>query len=148
MTLTDTGALVALLDADDPYHDACGAAAQRLPAGPLLITWVCFTEAMYLLRHFGLWGPVSAIPEALVIPGIRNRVWEPSTTRTALSGHVWCFLGHLACLGAISMATVLPSLPSTFHACRLLSSEATRPGRSRSHHTPRPGLGEPIHDRV
>jgi uncharacterized protein len=49
MTLTDAGALVALLDADDPYHTACVAVAQRLPAGPLLTTWVCFTEAMYLL---------------------------------------------------------------------------------------------------
>jgi hypothetical protein len=38
MTLTDAGALVALLDADAPYHAACVAAAQRLPAGPLLTT--------------------------------------------------------------------------------------------------------------
>jgi len=53
MTLTDAGALVALLDADDPYHAACVAAAQRLPAGPLLTTWVCFTEAMYLLGTVG-----------------------------------------------------------------------------------------------
>ena len=53
MTLTDAGALVALLDADDPYHTACVAAAQRLPAGPLLTTWVCFTEAMYLLGTVG-----------------------------------------------------------------------------------------------
>jgi predicted nucleic acid-binding protein len=53
MTLTDAGALVALLDADDPYHTACVAAAQRLPAGPLLTTWVCFTEAMYLLGSVG-----------------------------------------------------------------------------------------------
>jgi predicted nucleic acid-binding protein len=53
MTLTDTGLLVALLDADDPYHTACVAAAQRLPSGPLLTTWVCFTEAMYLLGAVG-----------------------------------------------------------------------------------------------
>ena len=53
MTLTDAGALVALLDADDPYHTVCMAAAQRLPAGPLLTTWVCFTEAMYLLGTVG-----------------------------------------------------------------------------------------------
>ena len=53
MTLTDAGALVALLDADDAYHAACVAAAQRLPAGPLLTTWVCFTEAMYLLGTVG-----------------------------------------------------------------------------------------------
>ena len=53
MTRTDTSPLVALLDADDPYHAACVAAAQRLPAGPLLTTWVCFTEAMYLLGAVG-----------------------------------------------------------------------------------------------
>jgi predicted nucleic acid-binding protein len=53
MTLTDAGALVALLDADDPYHAACVAVAERLPAGPLLTMWVCFTEAMYLLGTMG-----------------------------------------------------------------------------------------------
>jgi predicted nucleic acid-binding protein len=53
MTLTDTGPLVALLDADDPYNATCTAAAQRLPSSPLLTTWVCFTEAMYLLGAVG-----------------------------------------------------------------------------------------------
>lgn len=53
MTLTDTGPLVALLDADDSSHMVCMAAAQRLPSGPLLTTWVCFTEAMYLLGSVG-----------------------------------------------------------------------------------------------
>lgn len=53
MILTDTGPLVALLDADDPSHVACVAAAQSLPTGPLLTTWPCFTEAMYLLGEVG-----------------------------------------------------------------------------------------------
>ena len=53
MILTDTGPLVALLDADDPYHAECVAALHRLPLGPLLTTWVCFTEAMYLLGEVG-----------------------------------------------------------------------------------------------
>jgi uncharacterized protein len=53
MTFTDMGPLVALLDADDPYYAACLAAAQHLPMGPMLTTWVCFTEAMYLLGAVG-----------------------------------------------------------------------------------------------
>jgi hypothetical protein len=53
MTLTDAGALVALLDADDPYHASCVAATMRLPTGPLLTTWVYFIEAMYLLGTVG-----------------------------------------------------------------------------------------------
>lgn len=53
MTLTDTGPLIALINRNDPNHSACIAAAKRLPAGPLLTTWPCFTEAMYLLFHAG-----------------------------------------------------------------------------------------------
>ena len=52
--LTDTGPLVALLDKDDPNYSAVQEAQKLLPALPLLTTWPCFTEAMYLLgRDFG-----------------------------------------------------------------------------------------------
>ncbi|MFQ5731927.1 MAG: type II toxin-antitoxin system VapC family toxin [Planctomycetaceae bacterium] len=49
MTLTDTGALVAILDRDDGNHAVCRDAATKLPAGPMVTTWPCFVEAMYLL---------------------------------------------------------------------------------------------------
>ncbi|MFQ5668470.1 MAG: type II toxin-antitoxin system VapC family toxin [Candidatus Binatia bacterium] len=53
MTLTDTGPLVALLDSDDRHHTECVAVLTQLPAAPLLTTWPCFTEAMYLLGSVG-----------------------------------------------------------------------------------------------
>ena len=53
MTLTDTGPLVALLDRADGNHAGCRDAATKLPAGPLLTTWPCFVEAMYLLGSVG-----------------------------------------------------------------------------------------------
>ncbi|HXG65569.1 MAG TPA: PIN domain nuclease [Blastocatellia bacterium] len=53
MTLTDTGPLLALLDKDDSQHAVCVAALQRLAFGPMLTTWPCFTEAMYLLGEVG-----------------------------------------------------------------------------------------------
>jgi predicted nucleic acid-binding protein len=51
--LTDTGPLVALVNRNDPNHSACADAARSLPASPLLTTWPCFTEAMYLVWHGG-----------------------------------------------------------------------------------------------
>ena len=53
MTLTDTGPLVALINRSDPNHAKCVAATKQLPAGPLITTWPCFTEAMYLLFRAG-----------------------------------------------------------------------------------------------
>ena len=53
MILTDTGPVVALLDADDLHHSLCTATARRLSAEVLLTTWPCFTEAMYLLGEVG-----------------------------------------------------------------------------------------------
>ncbi len=53
MTLTDTGPFVALINRNDPHHALCLAATKQLPAGPLVTTWPCFTEAMYLLFRAG-----------------------------------------------------------------------------------------------
>lgn len=51
VTLTDTGPLVALVDTDDNYHVDAAATLKRLPKVPLLTTWPCLTEAMYLLNQ-------------------------------------------------------------------------------------------------
>lgn len=48
MTLTDTGPLVALINGNDAKHLMCKKALPTLRL-PLLTTWPCFTEAMYLL---------------------------------------------------------------------------------------------------
>ncbi|MBX9584137.1 MAG: PIN domain-containing protein [Gemmataceae bacterium] len=48
MTPTDTGPLVALVDRRDPYHPVAVRTAADLPDAPLVTTWPCLTEAMYL----------------------------------------------------------------------------------------------------
>lgn len=53
MILTDTGPIVALLNADDQYHDRCISTLRGLEPDTLLTTWICFTEAMYLLGSIG-----------------------------------------------------------------------------------------------
>jgi len=53
MTLTDTGPLVALNNKNDTAHQSCTLILPSLRA-PMLTTWPCFTEAMYLLgREIG-----------------------------------------------------------------------------------------------
>ncbi len=52
MTLTDAGPLIAIIDADEPDHDACLAVLDELEL-PLVTTWPAFTEAMYLLTRAG-----------------------------------------------------------------------------------------------
>jgi predicted nucleic acid-binding protein len=52
MTLTDTGPLVALIDGDDADHKQCVDALVKL-SRPLVTTWPCFTEAMYLVGSQG-----------------------------------------------------------------------------------------------
>ncbi len=63
--LTDAGPLTALADRNDPNHERIVAEMANLPAVPLLTTWPCLTEAMYLAGeaagHSGqdvLWGYV------------------------------------------------------------------------------------------
>lgn len=61
MTLTDAGPLIALLDSRDPHHAEAAAAAAGLPAGPLVTTWPCLTEAMYLIGRAAGWPGQAAL---------------------------------------------------------------------------------------
>jgi uncharacterized protein len=44
--------MVALVDADDPYHRSCLQAAAGLQPS-MITTWPCMTEAMHLLYRAG-----------------------------------------------------------------------------------------------
>jgi len=54
MILCDASALVALISQNDKNHDRCAAILPTLEA-PLVTTWSCFTEAIYLLGRYGGW---------------------------------------------------------------------------------------------
>jgi predicted nucleic acid-binding protein len=51
--LCDTGPMVALIDKGDPDHGICYSTLTQLPKRPLLTTWACLTEAMYLMYRAG-----------------------------------------------------------------------------------------------
>jgi predicted nucleic acid-binding protein len=53
MILCDTGPLVAILDRRDSHHARCVAALDQIPAGEMMTTWPCLTEAMHLLGDRG-----------------------------------------------------------------------------------------------
>jgi predicted nucleic acid-binding protein len=54
MILCDAGVLLCLVDRTQPQHKAYRDAVMRL-SPPLLTTWSCLTEAMYLALHRGGW---------------------------------------------------------------------------------------------
>ncbi len=54
MTLCDAGPLLALVDKKQSKHALCRTAVTKLSM-PLITTWPCFTEAMYLAGHRGGW---------------------------------------------------------------------------------------------
>ncbi len=51
--LIDAEPLIALLDANDQHHSVCVAVIRTLPNETLFTTWLCFTEAIYLLGEEG-----------------------------------------------------------------------------------------------
>ncbi|MDB9316982.1 type II toxin-antitoxin system VapC family toxin [Nodularia spumigena] len=54
MILCDAGVLLCLVDRTQPQHKTYKNAVMRL-AKPLVTTWSCLTEAMYLALHRGGW---------------------------------------------------------------------------------------------
>jgi predicted nucleic acid-binding protein len=81
VTLCDTGPLVALIDQDDAHHTRCVAALNTLPPQPLLTTWPCLAEAMYLLGRAGgfpaqdeLWGYIAK--GLVIIYAAGEKEWE------------------------------------------------------------------------
>lgn len=52
MTLCDTGPLVTLMNKGDSEHQRCVGIVNEIPT-PLITTWPCLTEAMYLLGKRG-----------------------------------------------------------------------------------------------
>jgi uncharacterized protein len=81
VTLCDAGPLVAIIDTSDQHHVSCVETLATLPPQPLLTTWPCLTEAMYLLGDGGgfraqdrLWGHVAMGRVALYLPEIQE--WQ------------------------------------------------------------------------
>ena len=60
MTLTDTGPLVAMIDAEDAHH-ARTLAALAAVRWPLVTTEACMTETLYLLHSIAGWTGQNAI---------------------------------------------------------------------------------------
>lgn len=54
MILCDTGVLLCLIDKDQPQHDAYVKAVAE-SRKPMLTTWACVTETMYLALGVGGW---------------------------------------------------------------------------------------------
>ncbi len=49
--MTDTGPFVVLINRNDRDHKRCLTGGRLLPRKPLVTTWPCLTEAMYLLHR-------------------------------------------------------------------------------------------------
>lgn len=81
-TLTDTGPLFALVDPKNQPEQfrRCTTAALTLPV-PLVTTWPCFSEAMYLAGRTNKWQMQQLIAE-LVFAGT-VRLHTPSESETA-----------------------------------------------------------------
>lgn len=83
-TLTDTGPLFALVDPKNQpeQFQRCTAAVLTLPL-PLVTTWPCFSEAMYLAGRTSRWQMQQLIAELVFVGTLRlHTPSESETTRT------------------------------------------------------------------
>lgn len=66
MTLCDAGVLLCLVDRGQPQHNAYVNAVSKLTP-PLITTWACMAEAMYLALHRGGWPMQKQLSKLLLI---------------------------------------------------------------------------------
>ncbi len=129
--LTDAGPLTALVDKTDPNHDRVAASQRLLPKVPLLTTWPCLTEAVYLIGeatgHLGqeiLW---SYVADALLLLHDLTHD-EQSLMRTMMSKYadIPMDLADASLIAAAEMRqlTRVFSIDSDFYIYRLPSGRA------------------------
>lgn len=131
MILVDTGPLVSLIDAGQgDAHVVCNRFFQTARQ-PLLTTWCCFTEAMYLLHRFHgwplqerLWRFVQRKALLLHTPGLT----EPERIRQLMEQYRDVPM-DLADASLVAAAEVLGlrrvfTLDSDFHIYRLPGNQA------------------------
>jgi hypothetical protein len=141
---------VAIIDRDDANHDRCIEAMGQLPPSPLLTTWPCLTEAMYLLWRAGgfsaqdeLWGLLADGLVILHTPS--DKEWE----RTGILMKQYADTPmDLADASLVVAAEVLGirqifTLDSDFYAYRITAKTTLRSFHNRC--TPyRPNNGSPL----
>jgi predicted nucleic acid-binding protein len=143
VTLCDTGPLVALVDADDPHHERCTETLATLPPEPLLTTWPCLTEALYLVGRGGgllaqedLWSYLADGLLVINIPG--GEEWQ--RLRELMNEY------HDAPMDfADASRNLLPALPgrSGGRALALRPSTVSIPGKRLGGRTGRTGVRPP-----
>lgn len=125
--LCDTGPLIALIDADDDAHGRCVAALKSLdPDEPLLTTWPCLTEAMYLLYRAGglaaqdvLWGYLADGLVTLHTPDLGE--WERMRELMQRFSDTPMDLADASLVSAAERLNVsrIFTIDSHFYACRI-----------------------------
>lgn len=132
MTPTDTGALIALINRSDSAHAACTAVLRNLPK-PLVTTWPCVAESMYLLGSVGGYLFQEKLWRLLEMTPIAIHVTSPAETARmrALMAQYQKTPMDLADASLVAMAETLDSrriftIDSDFLVYRLASGRALR----------------------